>query len=129
VYVWDYAEGMEFMRRFWDAAAALDPAAASLNEGIKFNAVCTPDGLRDLFTEAGLRDIETRAIEIPTRFVDFDDYWTPFLGGQGPGPGYVATLDDARRDALREHLRATLPADPGGAIPLTARAWAARATR
>jgi SAM-dependent methyltransferase len=129
VYVWDYAGGMQFMRRFWDAATALDPAAAALDEGRKFDTVTKPDGLHALFTGAGLREVETRAIEIPTRFADFDDYWSPFLGGQGPGPGYVATLDDDRRAALRERLRATLPADPDGSIPLTARAWAARGRR
>ncbi|MFD0745187.1 methyltransferase domain-containing protein [Phytohabitans flavus] len=32
-YVWDYAEGMELMRQFWDAAAALDAASVELDEG------------------------------------------------------------------------------------------------
>jgi SAM-dependent methyltransferase len=35
-YVWDYAEGMAMMRYFWDAAAALDPAATELDEGRRF---------------------------------------------------------------------------------------------
>jgi hypothetical protein len=59
-------------------------------------------------------------------YADFDDYWTPFLGGQGPGPALVATLTDDRRDALREQLRSRLPAGPDGSIALTARAWAVR---
>ena len=129
VYVWDYAGGMQFMRRFWDAATALDPAARELDEGRKFDTVTNPDGLRTLFTGAGLREVETRAIEIPTRFAGFDDYWTPFLGGQGPGPAYVMSLDDDRRAALRERLLATLPTDSDGSMPLTARAWAVRGMR
>ena len=41
VYVWDYAGEMQLMRRFWDAAAALDPAARELDEGRRFP-ICSP---------------------------------------------------------------------------------------
>lgn len=125
VYVWDYAGKIELMRHFWDAAVALNPDAFSLDEGRRFP-ICQPGSLAELFTEAGLGGVETRAIDVPTRFRDFDDYWTPFLGGQGPAPGYVMSLDDRRRDALRDRLRATLPLAPDGTIPLIARAWAVR---
>ena len=124
-YVWDYAEGMAMMRWFWEAAASLDPAAAELNEGARFP-LCRPDGLRAAWTDAGLTAVEVRPIEVLTVFADFDDYWTPFLGGQGPAPGYVASLTDAHREALADALRAALPAAPDGSIPLTARAWAVR---
>jgi hypothetical protein len=66
------------------------------------------------------------AIDVPTRFEDFDDYWQPFLGGQGPAPGYAASLDDERQAALRERIRDRLPFAPDGSIPLTARSWAVR---
>jgi SAM-dependent methyltransferase len=125
VYVWDYAGEMQLMRRFWDAAAALDPAARELDEAMRF-LVCRPDPLRALFASAGLHDVETRAIDVPTVFADFDDYWSPFLGGQGPAPGYCMKLPEAARAALRERLRATLPAARDGKIHLTARAWAVR---
>lgn len=124
-YVWDYAGRMELMRHFWDAAVDLDPAARDLDEGVRFP-ICRSEPLRALFSAAGLRDVETRAIDVPTVFRDFDDYWTPFLGGQGPAPGYCLSLDEARRTTLRERLRARLPVQPDGRIPLTARAWAAR---
>lgn len=125
-YVWDYSEGMELMRRFWDAAVAIDPDAAHLDQGTRFGAICRPDALAGVWDRAGLRDVETRAIDVPTVFRDFDDYWTPFLGGQGPAPTYVATLPADRRDALRERLRASLPVTADGTISLTARAWAVR---
>jgi SAM-dependent methyltransferase len=125
LYVWDYADGMELMRHFWDAAAALDPAARPLDEGRRFP-ICRPEPLAALFRDAGLADVEVRALDVPTVFRDFDDYWTPFLGGQGPAPGYCLSLDEARRTALREAIRARLPAQPDGRIPLTARAWEAR---
>jgi hypothetical protein len=64
--------------------------------------------------------------DVPTAFVDFDDYWRPFLGGQGPAPGYVASLTEERRLALRDLLRGRLPTGPDGSIPLSARAWAVR---
>lgn len=125
-YVWDYAEGMQLMRRFWDAAAALDPeGAGGRDESLRFP-LCRPDPLRALFHDAGLPEVEVTAIEVPTVFRDFDDYWSPFLAGGAPAPAYCLSLDEARRAALRERLRATLPAAPDGSIPLSARAWAVR---
>ena len=35
-YVWDYAGEMQLMRRFWDAAIALDHAILQLDEGRRF---------------------------------------------------------------------------------------------
>jgi SAM-dependent methyltransferase len=127
-YVWDYAEGMQMMRRFWDAAAALDPAGAGdRDEALRFG-LCRPGPLRALFEAAGLRDVEVTQIEVPTTFRDFDDYWTPFLAGGAPAPAYCLSLDETRRAALRERLRGTLPAEPDGSIRLSARAWAVRGT-
>jgi SAM-dependent methyltransferase len=124
-YVWDYAGDMQLMRRFWDAAVALDPAAAALDEGRRFP-VALPEPLGRLFTDAGVVDVETRAIDVPTVFSDFDDYWTPFLGGQGPAPGYCVALPEESRTALRERLRATVPVRADGSIALVARAWAVK---
>ena len=127
-YVWDYAGRMELMRHFWDAAVALDPAALELDEGRRFS-LCQPGPLADLWSGAGLADVEVRAIDAPTDFRVFDDYWSPFLGGQGPAPGYAMSLDEECRAALQERIRAGLPFEADGSIHLTARAWAARGTR
>jgi SAM-dependent methyltransferase len=123
-YVWDYAGKMELMRFFWDAAAALDPDAAGLDEGLRFP-LCRPEALAQLFRGAGLECVDTAALEVPTPFESFDDYWQPFLGGQGPAPAYAMSLDEAARSRLRERLRERLP-DP---IALSARAWAVRGRR
>lgn len=128
VYVWDYPGEMQLMRRFWNAAAALDPAARELDEGRRFP-ICNPEALRVLFAEAGLREIRDRAIDVPTVFRDFDDYWSPFLGGQGPAPGYCVSLPEAKREALRQKLHAELPIASDGSIHLTARALAVRGFR
>lgn len=125
-YVWDYAGDMELMRRFWDAAVELDPAAAALDEGVRFP-LCRPAALEALFLDAGLTDVEVKAIDIATPFADFEDYWQPFLGGQGPAPGYATALDEAARTRLRERLQARIPTAADGSIAMTARAWATRA--
>jgi hypothetical protein len=119
---------MELMRHFWDAAVALDPAAVELDEGRRFP-LCQPGPLAELWRGAGLADVEVRAIDVSTVFGDFDDYWSPFLGGQAPAPGYAMSLDEERRARLRERIRAGLPFEPDGSIQLLARAWAARGTR
>lgn len=122
-YVWDYADKMQLMRYFWDAAVALDPTAGALDEGRRCS-ICQPAALKALFEAAGLRDVAVQAIDIATHFRDFDDFWRPLLGGQGPAAGYAVALAEERRVALRDRLRATLPFAPDGSIPLMARAWA-----
>ncbi|MFC5995933.1 class I SAM-dependent methyltransferase [Pseudonocardia hispaniensis] len=124
-YVWDYAEGMRLIRSFWDAATALDPAAAELDEGRRFP-ICRPEPLRALLVGAGLVDVAVGAVTVPTVFADFDDLWDPFLGAQGPAPGYCAALPEEHRAALRERLRGMLPQRADGGIALEARAWTVR---
>lgn len=123
VYLWDYVGEMQFMRLFWDAAAARDPSAP--DEGSRFP-ICRPEPLKTLFDGAGLQAVAVRAVDIPTVFRDFDDFWNPFLGGQGPAPGYAMALPEDARSRLRKDLRARLPVAADGSIPLIARAWAAR---
>jgi len=124
-YVWDYAGKMELMRIFWDAAVALDPEAARQDEGVRF-ALCRPERLSALFAEAGLADVRTTTIDIDTPFANFDEYWQPFEGGQGPAPAYAMSLDETARLRLRERIRERIPASTDGTIALTARAWAVR---
>lgn len=124
-YVWDYAEGMEFLRLFWDEAVALDPRAVALDEGKRFP-LCEASALASLFRTGRLAEVETRALEIPTDFTTFDDYWMPFLRGTGPAPSYIASLDPHNRELLRERLGRRLQAGSDGRILLRARAWAVR---
>jgi SAM-dependent methyltransferase len=127
-YVWDYASGMRMIRYFWDAALALDPAAAELDEAQRFP-ICQPDALVSLFSGSGLSNVAVTAIDVPTWFRDFDDYWSPFMGGQGPAPGYVRSLTDAGRVRLREALRERVGIGPEGTIQLRVRAWAIKGTK
>jgi SAM-dependent methyltransferase len=128
LYIWDYAGKMQMMRHFWNAAAALDPTAQDLDEGRRFP-ICNPDELSKLFQEARLAEIETRPIDISTDFKDFDDFWSPFLGGQAPAPKYAMSLSEEQRARLRERLYNSLPFALDGSIPLLARAWAVRGVK
>ena len=124
-YVWDYAGGMQMVRHFWDAAIAVSPGDAKLDQADRFP-ICQPEPLRALFEDAGLRSVEVRAIEVPTVFQSFDDYWNPFLGRQGSAPTYLASVSDDAREKIRAHLKARLAPVDGRRIELTARAWAVR---
>ena len=128
-YVWDFAGEMQLLRRFWDAAIAIDPAAAELDVGKRYAAACRPDALVVLFQRAGLREVESCALDVVARFRSFEDYWEPMVGDTGgPVAQYLATLDDRRRAALRDRVRAGID---GADAPfeLVARAWAVRGTR
>lgn len=124
-YVWDYADGMQPIRAFWDGAIELAPSARELDEALRFP-LCAPGALERIFEGAGLVGITTRAIDADAAFAGFDDYWAPFLTGVGPAPGYCAALPADQREALREHLRARLSPD-GGPFKLQVRAFAVRA--
>ncbi len=128
VYVWDYAHGARFLREFWDAASAIDTEAAAFDQARRFP-MCTPEGLRGLFEQSQLEDLNVHALEVVTLFTSFDDYWNPLLTGQGSAPNYLATRDKNTQAAIRERLRAALPASADGEIELPARAWAIRGRR
>ena len=123
--VWDYADGMRMLRIFWDAAAELDPASSVLDEGRRFS-ICNPDGLRDSFRKAGLENIEVRPLQVDMVFSGFDDYWAPFLGGQGPAGAYATSLQGTERARLADQIRSRLSPEPDGSIRMTSSAWAVR---
>jgi SAM-dependent methyltransferase len=125
-YVWDYpGGGLEFLRAFWRAASALDPAAGDLTEDRRFP-FCTADALAALTANAGLAGVRHGLIVVPTIFDSFDDFWRPFTLGTGPAPGYCMSLAAEAREQLRQLLDDTLPRRDDGSIALAARAWAVR---
>jgi trans-aconitate methyltransferase len=126
--VWDYSEGMDFLRIFWDAAVALDPAARALHEGSRFP-ICKPEALHSAFVAAGLQSINVAPISISTAFASFDDFWSPLVDGPGPAPTYVSSLSEPDRQRLADRLRVTLGGDGNQPIHLRARAWAAKGLR
>jgi SAM-dependent methyltransferase len=119
--VWDYAGEMTLLRRFWDAAIALDPAAAELDEG-RCMPFCEPASLAALWTGAGLADVAVAEAVVGARYDDFEDLWRPLEQGVAPAGAYAVALAPERRAALKDELRRRLGA---GEEPfeLTARAW------
>jgi SAM-dependent methyltransferase len=115
--VWDYGEGMQMLRMFWDAAVALDPAAAPRDE--RHMPLCTRGALGGLWRAHSLSDVDEQPLNIDMPFASFDDYWQPFLGGQGPAGVYVSSLAESARRALESRLRTRLDD-----LKLCARAWA-----
>jgi SAM-dependent methyltransferase len=127
IFLWDYADGMQMLRYFWDAAVELDPKAREVDEGIRFP-LCQAGQLESLVRKAGLKQVEAKAIEVKTVFQNFDDYWQPFLGNVGPASSYTMSLNQQDRQKLEEKLRKALPVDKNGSISLNARAWAVKGT-
>ncbi|HET7820695.1 MAG TPA: methyltransferase domain-containing protein [Ornithinibacter sp.] len=121
--VWDYGERMQMLRTLWDAAARLDPTVVGQDEATM--PLGRPGGLIDLWQRSGLDDVDGSRVGVSTSFEDFDDYWEPFLRGQGPAGEYVAGLSDAARTALRDEVAATVGEGP---FDLSATAWWVRGT-
>lgn len=114
---------MDFQRYFWDAACRIDPGSKLLNEGIHLP-ICNQDKLVALFQHADLVDVTSIALDIETLFDNFDDYWNLFLDGQGPDPGYLASLTKELRDELEVETQKELAKEKDGSIRLNARACA-----
>ena len=127
IFLWDYADGMEMLRYFWDAAVELDSRAKEYDEGIRFP-LCQEGQLASLVQETGLKQVNATPIEVTTEFQNFDDYWNPFLGMVGPAPSYNMSLSQKDRQKLENKLREKLPIEENGSISLMARAWAVKGT-
>jgi len=122
--VWDYGDGMEMLRVFWDEAVAFDPAIERRDE--RHMPLSRSGELETLWRDHGLTAVEATALRIPLVFSSFDDFWLPFVGGQGPAGAYVSALAAERRAALGARLRTRLVTDPAGSLTLDARAWAVK---
>jgi SAM-dependent methyltransferase len=126
-YVWDYSDRMDFLRLFWDAVKMIDPDAQNLDEGIRFP-ICSIINLKKIFQEADLFDIETTYLDINTIFFNFEDFWKPFLGGQGPAPSYLHSLTAGLQNRIKTKISETITFESDGSIKLLARAIAIRGT-
>lgn len=116
--VWDHAGERTPLAPFWRAARGLDPGVADEST----YAGGREGHLRELFTEAGLHDIQDTVLPVHVDHASFDEWWEPFTFGVGPAGVYLTGLDPERQHQLRAAAREQLPE------PFTweTRAWAAR---
>jgi SAM-dependent methyltransferase len=122
--VWDFRGGLVYQRMFWDTAAVLDPAAVTARDRLFAAPLALPDGLPKLFALGGLSEIKTQSITIRMDYANFDDYWHPLCGGQGPVGAYVAQLAPDLRARITDAVRAAYCCGaPDGPRSLTASAW------
>jgi SAM-dependent methyltransferase len=125
--VWDFRGGLVYQRLFWDTAAGLDPEAGATRDRLFSGPLALPEGLPRSWREAGLRAVERDSLTIRMEYADFNDYWEPLLGGQGPVGSYVENLQPRHRRQIEERVRAAfLSGAPDGPRSLTATAWAVR---
>jgi SAM-dependent methyltransferase len=125
--VWDFRGGLVHQRLFWDTAAALDRDAGRARDRLFSHPLAQPEGLAALWQGIGLRDVDDGSLTIRMDLKDFDDYWEPLLGGQGPFGSYVASLPNERRTEIRAAVHdAYCSGGPDGPRSLTATAWAVR---
>jgi ubiquinone/menaquinone biosynthesis C-methylase UbiE len=121
--VWDYGDGMRMLRAFWNAAVRTDPAVEKLDE--KYMPLCRSGELEELWKQLGLKNVEARPLEAAMHFDNFQDFWDPFLLGQGPAGAYVGRLTAERQQELRRAvLRELLLSSETVPFDLSARVWA-----
>jgi SAM-dependent methyltransferase len=116
--VWDHAGGRGPLTAFWSAVRELDPAADD-ESGL---AGAREGHLAQLFTQAGLDQVQPAMLTVRVRHASFEHWWEPFTLGVGPAGAYVASLTPGRRAELRERCRRLLPPGP---VEISATAWAA----
>ena len=123
--VWDYDQGMQMLRFFWDEAIALDPAIEPRDE--RHMKLSHQGQLGDLWKKAGLVNVREEPLVIDQEYSSFNDYWEPFTKGAGPGGAYVVSLPEDRRRQLEARMRKRLLGDRAdGPFTLKARAWCVR---
>jgi ubiquinone/menaquinone biosynthesis C-methylase UbiE len=103
--VWDVRGGLPHARIFLDTAAMFDPAAQAMRARYMSVPLTQTGEMAALWHSLGLREVEQDMVTVRFEFEDFDDYWAPFLTGEGTMGGYIAKLSPAQRDALGARVR------------------------
>jgi ubiquinone/menaquinone biosynthesis C-methylase UbiE len=123
--MWDRSRANELDNCFWNAVEAVDPAAKP-PAGRRGN-YGSAEGLSNLWSGAGLTDIEVTAFTMPCQFFSFDELWQRYLKSEGTVATYMAGLSAVRCEALKSAMRRGVLGDaPEGPFTLQAKAWAVR---
>ena len=122
--MWDLAGGrMTMLHLFWSAMKDVKPEVEGERE--RRRAGSAEGDIAERMKRANLRDVEAGSLAVSASYSGFEDFWEPFTFGVGPAGQAFAGLDDDQKDAMRQALRAKLPA---GSFSLDARCWYATAT-
>ena len=120
--MWDFAEGMEMLRHFWDAALSVDPDAPDEARTLRFG---RHGEIAALWKGEGFTDIVETTLHVNSTYQSFDEFWSGFLAGIGPAGVFCVSLSEVMRTALREELFRRV-GSPGGPFTLGAMARCAR---
>ena len=116
--VWDFAEGMEMLRLFWDSALQIDPKAPDEAQTLRFG---QRGEIAELLTSAGFLEVVETTFDVESTYTGFDELWSGFLAGIGPAGSFCMSLTEPQRTALRDDLFLRC-GSPSGAFTLSARA-------
>ncbi|MFI5956174.1 class I SAM-dependent methyltransferase [Cryptosporangium sp. NPDC051539] len=118
---WDFAEGMQMLRVFWDAALAIDPAAPDEAQTLRFG---REGEIAGWLTANGFTQVTETVLSVSSTYASFDELWAGFLAGIGPAGSYLVGRSDEQRAAVREELFRRL-GSPAGRFSLDALARSA----
>ena len=120
-YAWDFASGgfpfnpVQSALREMGYTPPLPPSVDAGREAV----------MRDLWTGAGLRDVETREIRVTRGFDDFEDFWERSTNTGAVKP-VTAQLSPEKLADLKERVRARVPIDAAGRVAYAALANAVK---
>ncbi len=118
----------------WDMAgrgSPLDPFQSEIN-ALGHKTMRAPaaaasrlEALHQLWSGAGLEQIETRVIAVQRSFADFEELWTLTLGGSSIGPS-LSAMPPGDVEWVKQRLREKFPPDAAGRITYGAQANAVK---
>lgn len=114
--VWDFDQGMEMLRLFWDAALAIDSQAPDEARTLRFG---REGEIAQLLETAGFENVTETTLRVASTYPDFDELWSGLNAGIGPAGSYCVALPEDRRAALRAELFSRL-GSPSGTFSLSA---------
>jgi ubiquinone/menaquinone biosynthesis C-methylase UbiE len=124
-YVWDYTRAGSPTAPLTTAMRAIGLQSPSPPS----SQATSQTALENLWLEAGFEEIETRAIDIPVEFADFEEFWQSMTLPVGPAGKAIVALSPDDRAQLRSVLEQQVPLTSGGRVVYKAHASAIKGRR
>jgi SAM-dependent methyltransferase len=124
---WDTRGGFVAFRMIFDAAAILDAGGNLTRARAYTRPLSRPGDLARAWHGAGMVHVVQEMRTIRMDFADFEDFWTPAAGGEGPVAEFISSLDGALKSKLCDAVRsAYLDGETDGPRSYAATAWVVR---